>query len=118
MKKLIFVLALSLTLPGCALFKNFSNPITQSRLDTMNTAFGTALALAANYRDACANRALPPSCRSIVVSLQKGALPVKAALDQANGAALGGTTNAAALLEKASDALNDYKTLQMQYGVQ
>lgn len=119
MKKLI-ALALALSLGGCANGFNplsFTNPLTTSRIDVINASWGATLALGANYRDACSNRLIPPSCRPIVVRLQAAALPVQAAVRAANQASLNGTTNAIALVNAAGDAINDYKTLQMTYGV-
>ncbi len=116
MKKLI-VIALAISLGGCALFQNFANPLTRSRLDTINASWGAALAIAANYHDACAQRLIPPSCRPIVVRLQAAAIPAQAAVKRANAASITATTNAAQLIELASDAINDFKVLQMTYGV-
>lgn len=116
MKKLILLLAIGLA--GCANgFGTFTNPLNADRLATVNASWGAALALGANYRDACANRLIPPSCRTITVNLQRAAIPVQAAVKAANNASLAATTNAVALIETASGAINDYKVLQMQYGV-
>ena len=114
MKKLL-ILTLALGLSACA---TIQNPLTQSRLNTINASWGAALALGANYRDACASRIIPPSCRPIVVKMQQAAIPVHAAVKAANTTALGGTVNAAQLVDAASNAINDYKVLQMTYGVQ
>lgn len=113
MRKILVLLG-ALALAGCA---SFQNPLTQNRLDTINASWGATLALGANYRDACASRIIPSTCRPIVVKLQQAAIPVQAAVKAANTAALGATTNAAALAELASGAINDYKVLQMTYGV-
>ena len=113
MRKLILVLAFLVA--GCA---SVPNPLTSGRLDTINASWGATLALGANYRDACAARIIPPSCRPIVVRLQQAAIPVQASVKAANSAALsGGTINAGAILDAASNAINDYKLLQMQYGI-
>lgn len=116
MKKLGAIL-IALALSGCALFQSAINPITQSRVDTINASWGATLALGANYHDACAQRLIPPSCRPIVLQLQPAAIPVQAAVNTMNKAAIGGTTTLATLAQTASDAINDYKTLQMQYGI-
>ena len=117
MRKLLLPMLLALTVSGCALFKDIANPITQSRLDTINASWGAALAIAANYRDACAQRLIPASCRTVVPKLQNSAIVAQAAVNRANQASLSPTTNAAQLLELASDAINDFKVLQMTYGV-
>jgi len=113
MRRLIPVL-LALALAGCA---SIVNPLTQSRLDTINASWGATLAISANYRDACAQRLIPPSCRQIVVRIQQAAIPVQAAVQAANRASVGGQLNAVALVESASQIINDYKLLQMQYGI-
>lgn len=119
MKK--FALLLILSLAGCAglppPFNSFANPLTASTVTGVNASWGGALALAANYRDACANRMIPPSCRPIVVKLQQWAIAPQAAVSAMNKAAVGGNVNIVSLTQAASDAVNDYKTLQMQYGV-
>lgn len=112
MRKL--ALAFCLVLGGCA---TYANPLTPSTVDTINASWGATLALGANYRDACANRLIPPSCRPIVRKLQVAAIPVQTAVKTANQASLVGSVNINSLVQAASDAINDYKTLQMQYGV-
>lgn len=112
MRKLALILGLFVA--GCT---TIQNPVTQPRLDAINASWGATLALAANYRDACATRIIPPACRPIVVTLQKAAIPVQASVQAANSAAIGGQVNAAQLVETASNAINDYKVLQMTYGV-
>lgn len=118
-RNLVFTLALGVT--GCAglppPFNSFANPLNVSTVSTVNASWGGALALAANYRDACANRLIPPSCRPIVVKMQQYAIAPQAAVKAVNKATVGGSTNVVALAQAASDAVNDYKTLQMQYGI-
>ena len=110
----IVAILLASALSACA---TFANPLTPTTINTVNASWGATLALGANYRDACATRIIPPSCRSIVINLQKAAIPVQAAVKAANQASIAGTVNAVSLAQAASDAINDYKTLQMQYGV-
>lgn len=113
MKALVFALALFVS--GCA--AHIPNPITGSRLDIVNASWGATLAIAVNYRDACAERLIPPSCRTIVPRLQRAAMPVQAQVDKANQASTRSTVNAAELVSYASDAINDFKILLMELGV-
>lgn len=117
MKKLFIAPALAIALASCATPATIQNPLTQSRLDTINASWGATLAIAANYRDACAQRLIPPSCRTIVLKLQTTAIAVQAVVHRVNTASVSKTINAVQLVEMASDAINDFKLLQMQYGV-
>lgn len=118
-RNLVFTLALGVT--GCAglppPFNSFANPLTTSTVSGVNASWGGALALAANYHDACASRLIPPSCRPIVVKMQQYAIAPQAAVRAMNKASVGDSTNVVVLVQAASDAVNDYKTLQMTYGV-
>lgn len=111
-KAVILLFALALT--ACA---TISNPFTQSRVDTMEDAWGAALAIAANYRDACAARVLQPSCRTIVINLQTAAVPVQTVVLRARASAKNPTITTGILVEEAIGAIGNFKNLQTQYGV-
>ena len=114
MKKLS-ILLIALSLSACA---SFANPFTANSLAAINSTWGATLAIAANYHDACASRLIPPSCRPIVVKLQQAAIPVQAAVKAANAASVGGSANLSTFIATASQAIDNYKALQLQYGVQ
>ena len=113
MKKLI-VLAFCLVLPSCV---TYQNPLTQSRMDALTASWGTALVVAANYRDACDQRLIPPSCRPIVIRIQQAAIPAQAAYKRAVEFSKNPAISQQDLVQAASDAVNDFKVLQMTLGV-
>lgn len=72
MKKLLIAAAMALCLGGCANFNpfaSFQNVSTQS-LASAEESYGGALAIAVAYRNACDQRLIPSSCRTIVKSIQ------------------------------------------------
>lgn len=114
MMKKIAILLFALSLSACT---SFANPFTANSLSAINESWGATLALGANYRDACANRLIPPACRPIVVKLQSAAIPVQAAVKAANAASIGGSANVSSFIATAGQAIDNYKALQTQYGV-
>ena len=112
--KRIAILVLALSLAACA---TIQNPVSQGRVDALNASWGAVLAIAAGYHDACAQRLIPPDCRPIVVKMQQAAIPVQAAVRRARLFAKNPTTSTVDLVQAASDAVNDFKVLQMQLGV-
>jgi len=76
MRKALIVAALAIGLGGCVNgqlvnpFASFTNPVSKDTLAKVESAYGAALSVAVGYRNACANKALPPSCRAIVVQIQ------------------------------------------------
>lgn len=113
MKKII-LLVFSLGLSACA---TFQNPVTQSRVDALNSSWGAALALADGYADSCRQRLIPPGCRAVVLRMQKAAIPVQTAVIKARVFSQNPTTSTVDLVQAASDAVNDFKVMQMEYGV-
>ncbi len=113
MKKIVAIV-LAFSLSACA---TFQNPVSQSRVDALNASWGAALALANAYRDSCVQRLIPPVCRTVVVKMQQAAIPVQAAVRKARLFSQNPTTSTVDLVQAASDAVNDFKVLQMQYGV-
>ena len=76
MRKALIIAALTIGLGGCVNgqlvnpFASFTNPVSKDTLAKVESAYGAALSVAVGYRNACANKALPPSCRTIVVQIQ------------------------------------------------
>lgn len=112
--KQIAAILFALSLSACA---TFTNPVTQSRVDALNASWGAALSLANGYRDACVQRLIPPVCRTVVVKMQQAAIPVQAAVRKARAFATSQTTTTIDVIQAASDAVNDFKVMQMEYGV-
>lgn len=109
-----FILVLALLVAGCA---TVPNPVTQSRMDVVNASWGGALALMVAYRDSCAQRLLPPSCRTVVFKMQAAAPPVQNAVIRARAFAANPQISSTDLIEVASNTVNDFKVLQMTLGV-
>lgn len=113
MRKAI-VLVFALLLVGCA---SLPNPVTQSRMDAVNASWGGALALMVAYKDACAQRLMPSSCRTVVQKMQVAAVPVQTAVMRARAFALNPQISSTDLVEVASSIVSDFKVLQLTYGV-
>jgi len=113
--KRFLVLGLALFLGACT---SWQNPVTQSRMDFLDSAWGAALAVTNGYVDSCRNRLLPPSCRPIVQKIQVAAVPVQAAIVQARAFAKNPSISSTDLITAAQGALDNYKALQAKYGVQ
>ena len=108
MKKLI-PLALLLLLAGCA---SIPNPVTSDRLTAIKSGYGIALSAAVAYRDSCAQRLIPPSCRLIVPKIVLANRKVEIALSRLESVRrLGPTVDAGEAIGQLSDAVNDLKTL-------
>lgn len=125
MKKLVIAIALSLSLGACAQLQKTADflttgvtiPVKQQTVDTLNASWGAALAVADGYREACVARVIPPSCRTVVKRMQAAAGPIHAAVKRARMLALNPNINATEVIRIASDAVNDFKILQMEMGV-
>lgn len=121
MKRLVIVIA-ALSLASCAQLGDFiagrtPNPVTQSRLDSVESTWGIALSAAAAYKDTCVRGIIPRSCRDVVQKMQIAAVPVQSAIVRARAYAKQPTIGATDLIEEARQAVEGYKTLQTQYGV-
>lgn len=130
MRKLLTIIALSLSLAGCAganksVFEGGSsivapirNPIGQSELDKIRAAYGSALAIAVGYRDACAQRLIPASCRTAVRKMQPyGEKAQRAFVVARNFVANNPTISAVSVLQAAWDAVKDLQLVQNELGV-
>ena len=82
-------------------------------------ADGAALAVAVGYRDACAARAIPSSCRPIVFRLQEVGRQAQASVLAARNFVRNyPTLSAANAINAAQDAVNFFKSTQSSLGVQ
>ena len=72
--KQIIALSVALTVSGCAGFNPFAsapNPISNTNLYQAELVFDGAIKTFNELKSLCANRTLPPSCRTYVVQGQK-----------------------------------------------
>lgn len=120
MKKLL-VIPLALALSGCATFQTLTggivNPITPTNLAAAESAYGAALAVAVNYKDLCAKRWIPPSCRPIVFQLQRADRKVQAALRTARVAAKSGRVDMSSIVAIVESAVVEFQQLAAANGV-
>ena len=120
-RKIIAIAALGFLLSGCvngrSIFDTWQNPVTQSRIDKVNAGWGTALSLANGYRETCIQRIIPSSCREVVRKMQAVVPSIHAKVVRARAFAKNPTISTIDLVQVASDAVNDFKVMQMQLGV-
>jgi len=115
MKKIILAVVLSLSLTACASIKN---PFDKPTLAAVESGYGAALSLAVGYRDACAKRQIPPSCRPIVAELQFYGRKAQAAVVSArNFARNNPTLDITSALLAAKAAVDDFKAVETKHGV-
>lgn len=114
MKRIFISALLALSLAACA---TIQNPVTQSSIDAVNNSWGVALSLANAYADSCRKRLIPSSCRTVVLKMQQAAPPVQTAVLRARAFAKNPTISSVDLVQAASNAVNDFKLLQMENGV-
>lgn len=113
--KTVSLLALVLTLGACA---TVPNPITPTTLTDVEAGYGAAEALAVAYRDSCNKRIIKPSCRTIVVQLQKyGGLAQQEILRARAFVVANPTVNAAGAVGLASAAVQDFINYETKSGV-
>jgi len=111
MKRFLVAISLALALTACA---SISNPIKPNNLAQVESAYGAALSIAVGYRDACANRLIPPSCRPIVKQVQAYGAKAQAAVIYARSFVRNNPTldasNAIAIAQDAVAVLQTYET--------
>jgi hypothetical protein len=94
------------------------NPLSQTTLADVEIGYGAALALAVNYRDACAAREIPPSCRPVVRKLQTyGALTQTGILQARAFVKNNPTDDAAVIVNQAAQALATFVALERSNGI-
>lgn len=119
MKKLI-VLALSLSLAGCAFnpLASFSNPVSGDALAKAEADYGAALSIAVAYRNSCAQRLIPPACRPIVKQIQNAENYAHSQILVArNFVNNNPTVDATVLIMTAQQAVAAYQTVASTNGV-
>lgn len=117
MRKLIG-LALVLCLSACGSLGSIQNPITQNRLATIESTYGVLLSVAVGYRNACAEKRLPRSCRPIVAQLQSaGRVAHNRVLELRAFVRDNPTLDATVLITSAQSAVAAFQDVQTVYGV-
>lgn len=119
MKRIIFALLLTLPLAGCwNPFGSIENPLNKTSLVAVEASYGSALSIASGYKDACARKTIPPSCRSVVKSLQNadnyayGQIKVARDFIKANP-----TVDASVVISTAQQAVRAFQDAQTANGV-
>jgi hypothetical protein len=126
MKQIILVLTLSLALAGCAhnadgsLVTSIPNPVTNTQLATLESAYGVALAGAVAYRNRprCTKTALESvsnicARRSIVIRMQQADKTAQVAIGRARGFVIANPTlDASSLIQAAQDAIAVFSQIQ------
>lgn len=115
MKKIVLSIVLALALTACASIKN---PFTPTTLAQVETAYGAALSVAVGYRDACAQRLIPPDCRPIVKQIQMYGQKAQVAVVYArNFVRNNPTLDASTAIRVAQDAVNVLTVYETTSGV-
>ena len=113
--KRFFVVLCVLLVSACT---TVNNPLTPNRLATLESSYGVLLSAAVAYRNACARRALPASCRPIVVEIQKaGAVAQTRVLALRGFVRANPTIDATALLVAAESAVDAFRQVSVVYQV-
>ena len=106
---ILFVLALG----ACA-----SNPISREALVAAESGYGAALSAFNGYKDLCARRVIPSSCRTVVQTIQPKVRVAHVAVTYARNLHLqGNTVLLPAAMIDAQRAINDLKAANAQLGV-
>lgn len=112
MRKLILILAFLVA--GCG---TVPNPVTRSRIDTLNASWGLTLAVANGYYDTCERRLIAPTCRTYVAYMQSVVPVVQKKVERAREFAKNPSVSPIDLINVASDAVNDLKIYMSDHGV-
>jgi len=114
MKKLI-VLAFALSLAACA---TIQNPFSRDELAAIEASVGTAVTTFNGYKQLCADRIIPPSCRTAVQAVQVHIPQVRGALNSARNFVKNyPQLSPAASIGAVQAALGDFLAAQSKYGV-
>lgn len=116
MKLVIPVAILALAIAGCA--TKIPNPVSKTALDKIEAGYGASYVLLEGWRDQCAARQIPLSCRIQVPKAQEVARQAQATLIDArdlvdNHPEIDATT----AIAKSSTLVSRFKAILAQYGV-
>ena len=91
---------------------------TTDNLDSVETGYGTALAIASSYRDLCQRKVINKSCWTVIAQIQPyenkayNAVLVLRKFIKSNP-----TLDASSYIQLAKDAITSFKSVQTQNGV-
>lgn len=115
MTRIILSLSFAFWLAACG---TIPNPVSRTELAAVEATYGSALALMVGYRNSCAQKLIPPSCRPIVAKLQAANVVAKAAIDNVHAFVKNNpTVNAGTLIAAAQDAVSAFRAVESQNGV-
>ena len=127
--KLALALIAALALAGCSdsrsifaggssLIATVQNPVGPQQLVAVESAVGAAAGTFNGYRSLCADRVLPPSCRTAVQAVQGHIPKVRAALNSARNFVKNyPTVSAATAIGAVHAALGDFNAAMAANGV-
>jgi hypothetical protein len=105
MKRTFIIATAALLIAGCA-----TNPLSREALVATESAYGASLSAFNGYRRLCANRTIPPSCRTVVQGIQPKIRVAQSAIVQARAFyAQGNTVFIPAALASAQAAVADLR---------
>ena len=94
------------------------NPLTPTRLAAIESSYGIALSAAVGYRNACARKALPSSCRGIVAHMQSASRVAQARVLELRAFVRNNPElDAGALIAAAQSSVQAFRDIQAVYGV-
>lgn len=116
MKRIILATVIALSVAGCA--QKIPNPLGKSALDKIEAGYGASYVLLEGWRDQCAARQIPLSCRIQVPKAQEVARQAQATLIDArdlvdNHPEIDATT----AIVKSRNLVARFKAILAQYGV-
>lgn len=118
LSRFLVAVVLSVSLSACAVLNTMKNPISRTQLVEIESAYGLVLSAVVAYRNSCARKAIPPSCRPIVVRLQQADRVAQASITALrNFVRNNPELNAPALVQAAWQAVEDFKTIAAASGL-
>lgn len=118
MKRLLLVAFCAMSIGACTPLFSIPNPVSRTDLGYVEATYGTALALMVGYRNSCASKVIPPSCRPVVEKLQSANAVAKVAIDNAHAFVKNNpTVNASSLIAAAQAAVDAFRNIEAQNGV-
>ena len=123
MKKLIGIILLSISIAACSTIRN---PISINQLTVVESSYGVALSIAVAYRNTrlCKKDEVPSinnicAQRSVILKLQAADRNAQLALNNARSFIKNNPTlDAFSVIQIAQNAVDGFKLIQQQYGVQ
>lgn len=116
--RFLVAMVLAVSLSACAALNTMRNPVSRTALVEIESAYGLVLSGAVAYRNSCARKTIPPSCRPIVVRLQGADRVAQASITALrNFVRNNPELNAPALVQAAWQAIEDFKAIAAASGL-